>query len=200
MTVQVPDFMIFEGRTWMIDDAADVEEELRELAPTDEQLGIRPRMVRTSNWRGRTDYFTVFRDQLYLFKVGVEDMEDQEKYCPPGARREVRIIYPQWECNDHEGMHFKEVPEKQYLYVFDDLKIAYTGEIRAVWPFENWWDFPECGEYDLEEELAPREELVLDFDDGQLIDTVINSTGSNRMFDELVQLSKELSDNKQNHE
>lgn len=192
MTEQVPDAITVDGRQWIVTDGGD---NLREFPPSDKELGIRPISTSTANWRGRIDHYIVFCERLFLHKVEVNQMVDAWKYLPPGARREERTIFTQWERHDREGMRIVERPERSYFYVYDDLLIPFSGTISGVWPYENWWDFPMAGQYDIEEVLAPEKEIFLEFSDGAVTDMEIRSLPGNRSNDRwkaLVALADEL--------
>lgn len=192
MTEQIADTISFDGRQWMICEEVG---ELQSIAPSDAQLGIRPVSTSTANWSGRTDHYIVFCNQLFLHKVEVQQALDDWKYLPPGACREERTIYPQWESHDGSGMRIVERPEKAFFYVFDDLFIPFSGTVTGVWPFWNWWDFPMAGEYDFEKVLSPKQEHFLEFEDGELISSEIRQipeTSSPDIFDEIVRLAKDL--------
>ncbi len=192
MTDQVPDMITLGGRQWMITDEF---EELQGIAPSDEQLGIRPVSTSTANWRGRTDHYIVFCERLFLHKVEVQQMVDDWKYLPPGSRREQRTIYPQWESHDGSGMRILERPEQSFYYVFDDLFIPFSGTVTGAWPYWNWWDFPMAGQYDFEELLSPKEELFLEFLEGELIDQEIRTLPDQRsdvFWEDLIELIRGL--------
>ena len=187
MTEQVPDTITVDGRLWMI---TDQDDSLRSIVPSDKELGIRPISTSTANWRGRVDHYIVFCERLFLHKVEVDKMVDQWKYLPPGARREERTIFPQWESHDGDGMRIVERSERSFFYVYDDLLMPFSGAITAVWPYWNWWDFPMAGQYDIEELLAPEQEIFLEFLDGTVIDIEVRNLPGSRSEDVLDALAK----------
>ncbi len=162
MTDQIPDHLMFDGRLWAVVDWVDGAPDI----PTNEQLGIQTVMRSTANWGGRVDYFQVFRDQLYLFKVDAELCEEGRELIPFGARKEVRIIFEPLESHGTEGVRLIHREHRQDFLIFDDLQINYSGQAILEYPVGDPWEFP----WPLDEtELAPIYRAVLTFDGGMLV-------------------------------
>lgn len=160
MTDQSRDICIFDGRQWVVEDPG----ELALCVPTNKQLGFSTIMDSTANWSGRIDHFLVHNYQLYLFKVEVSLPEDQRDLVPPGARRETRYIYEPIENHSSSGMTMEERIHESRYFVYDDLKIDYSGELLLLYPIGDMWEYPE---YDAPE---PYLETRLEFDRGKLED------------------------------
>jgi hypothetical protein len=162
VTDQVPDHFMFDGRLWAVVDWVDGAPDV----PTNEQLGFQTVMRSTANWSGRVDYFQVFRDQLYLFKIDAELREEDRELVPFGARKEVRIIYEPLESHGADGLRMIHREHRQDFLIFDDLKIGYSGKVILEHPVWDPWEFP----WPLDEaELAPIYRAVLEFDEGILV-------------------------------
>ena len=137
MTEQVSDTCTIDGRLWSIvnwDGPFD-------SVPDNKSLGFNTISRSTANWAGRVDHFMVFKGQFYLFKVEVELSDEDRDLIPFGARREVRQIYEPLEVHDNQGMHFEERLYEHRYFIYDDLKINFTGTLDLSFPLWDPWDF-----------------------------------------------------------
>ncbi len=163
MTDQMPDRFMFDGRLWSVVEWVDGEP----ARPTDEQLGIRTITRSTASWDGRIDVFQVFRERLFLFKIEAETPDEDRDLVPFGARKEVRLIYEPLESHGPDGLRMIHREHRHTFFIFDDLEIAYTGQVIIEHPVWDPWDFP----WPLDEaELVPIYRATLEFQDGVLID------------------------------
>ncbi len=162
MTEQVPDTCTIDGRMWSIDSWNGPFD----CIPENDALGFQTISRSTANWGGRIDHFLIFKEQLYLFKVEVELRDKDKNLVPFGARREIRQIYEPLEVNDKNGMHFEERLHESHYFIFDDLKIDFSGTIELSYPIWDPWDYP----WPLDEEdIEPTEECIVEFSNGKVV-------------------------------
>lgn len=137
MTAQVPDTLQFEGRNYVIlgwqGDA--------DCIPTSESLGFHTATQSTANWSGRVDHYGVWGNELYLFKVEATLEAPSDTPTPPNARREVLLRYEQF--YDFEGRPTELREYRHDFFIYEDLKLPFTGRIIAV-ADENLWAKPEA--------------------------------------------------------
>ena len=164
MTEQVPDICVYDGREWVVEESDD----FYQCIPTNEELGFTTTSTSTANWSGRIDHYLVFKDQLYLFKVEVNLPDDQLDLVPAGVRREVRYLYePRKRTSDHGMIDYVQVHERRF-FIYDDLKIDYSGELVLSYPTGDVWDYP----WPLnEDDIEPCSEATLRFCQGRLENT-----------------------------
>lgn len=112
----------------------------------------------------------VFKDQLFLFKIEASLRPEDKDISPPGARRETRLIYePMTSYERGEEKEIIRVHQYQY-FIFDDLRINFTGELELSYPVGDPWDYPWLLS---EEDLGPTEMAYLCFQDGWLMNAEI---------------------------
>ena len=161
MTEQINDICILDGREWLVEESY----ELNRIAPTNEQLGFSTIMTSTANLSGRIDHYLVFKHYLYLFKVEVSLPDDQRNLVPPGARREMRYLYDQVRVTGDDGMKIKEQVHERRYFIYDDLKIDYSGELVLLYPTGDEWEYLRPLQDD---DLEPYLEATLVFHRGKL--------------------------------
>lgn len=165
MTEQIQDTCTFDGKQWNIESL----DGLDDCIPSSESLGFSTVPLHTANWAGRVDHFLIFKGQLFLFKIEVTLRETDKEITPDGARKEVRLIYePLTEYAENGEKEIIRVHEYTY-FIFDDLKIDFTGELELSYPIGDPWDYPWSSLN--EEDLEPTESATLYFEKGRLIDT-----------------------------
>lgn len=162
MTEQIQDTCTFDGKQWNIESW----DGSYDCIPSSESLGFKTVSPSTANWEGRIDHFLVFKGQLFLFKIEVTLSEKDKELAPPGARRETRLIHePLTVCDEKGERNIVRIHEYQY-FIFDDLKMDFTGELELSYPIGDPWDYP----WPLsEEDLEPTEAATLYFEKGRLI-------------------------------
>ena len=162
MTEQVTDTCTINGRLWSLDDwEGDFD-----VIPTNQQLGFDTVSRSTANWAGRIDHFLVFKNQLYLFKVEVELADKDKNLIPFGARREIRKIYEPVEVHDNDGVHYRENVYVQHYFIYDDLKIKFTGSLLLSFPYWDPWEYPWPLDSD---DIEPSQEAEVVFVDGKVV-------------------------------
>lgn len=166
MTEQIPDTCTFEGKQWVIDrwDGP------YDCIPSSKSLGFETISPSTANWGGRIDHFLVFKNQLFLFKLEVTLRPEDNDKTPPGARRETRLIYVPRTAYEGDGEKQIIRFHEYHYFIFDDLKINFSGELELSYPIGDPWDYP----WPLsEKDLEPTETANLSFQDGRLIESEI---------------------------
>lgn len=137
MTTQVPDTLQFEGRNYVIlERQGDAD-----CIPSSDSLGFRTVTESTANWSGRIDHYGVWGNELYLFKVEVTLETPTDTPTPPNARREVLLRYEQ--LIDFEGRPTQLREYRHDFFIYEDLKLPFTGRIIAV-ADDNLWTKPEA--------------------------------------------------------
>jgi len=167
MTEQIQDTCTFDGKQWNLESW----DGSYDCIPSSESLGFKTVSPSTANWAGRVDHFLIFKEQLFLFKIEATLSEDDKDVTPVGARKEVRLIYePLTEYTENGEKEIIRIHECIY-FIFDDLKIGFTGELELSYPLGDIWDYPWSSLN--EEDLEPTESATLYFEKGQLIDVDI---------------------------
>lgn len=161
MTKQISDICVFDGRKWCVEDSDD----LYHCVPNNDQLGLKTITPSTANWSGRIDHYLVHKRYLYLFKAEVSLPDDQLNLVPPGARRELRRLYEPIEIHGDQGLKKGERIHERRFFIYDDLKLDYTGDLILSYPTGDIWEYP----WPLEEDdIAPCIEATLTFHRGKL--------------------------------
>lgn len=158
MTAQVPDTLHFQGREYSVLQW----QGSTDCIPASEALGFTTVSPSTANWSGRIDHYGVWGDELYLFKVEASLENPADTPTPPHARREVLLRYEQ--LVDFEGRPTTQREYRYDFFVYENLKLPFTGSIVVVRE-EDDWDRPQA---------APDEEpgvpLVIEFHAGRVVD------------------------------
>jgi len=162
MTEQIPDTCTIDGRLWSIEEW----DGSFDAIPDNKALGFETHFQSTANWAGRIDHYLVFKNQFYLFKVEVDLAEEDKNLIPFGARREVRQIYEPMEVHDSQGMRFEEMLHEHRYFIYDDLKIDFSGTLKLSFPVWDPWDVPWPVS---EEDIEPTHEAELVFSEGIVV-------------------------------
>jgi len=165
MTEQIRDTCSFNGKQWNIESWNGADD----CIPSSKSLGFTTVPSTTADWEGRVDHFLVFKGQLFLFKIEVNLSPENKDITPAGARRETRLIHEPLTIFDKKGeRNSVRIHEYQY-FIFDNLKMSFTGELELSYPIGDPWGYPwPLGEEDLE----PIEFLTLYFEKGVFIEVV----------------------------
>lgn len=163
MTAQIPDSCTIDGRRWVIESWNGDHD----CVPPNESLGFRTWSPATNNWAGRIDHFLLHHGRLMLFKVEVTLPDEDAGLLPFGARREIVLRYDQMEVHDRQGMRMEQRERRFEYFVFDDLYIPFTGTLHLSYPYFDYWEVPWPID---DEEGETSDEVVLEFEEGQVID------------------------------
>ncbi len=167
MTEQIQDTCTFDGKQWTIESW----DGTYDCIPSSKSLGFKTVSPSTANWAGRVDHFLVFKGQLFLFKIEVTLSPEDKDITPVGARRETRLFHEPWTVCDAKGERdIVKIHEYQY-FIYDDLKMDFTGELELSYPVGDPWDYP-WSSLDVED-IEPTESATLYFEKGRLIDTEV---------------------------
>lgn len=159
MTAQIPDLLTFNDRQYVVL----AWNGNTDCIPTSQDLGFEPVTQSTANWSGRIDHFGVWGDQLYLFKLDVT-LDAPETYpTPANARREILYRYEQLYNLEGRPTELKEY--RHDFFVYENLKIPFTGTVTVSSPGGESWDRPQAAPE--EPDGAP---FVIEFVDGRVTD------------------------------
>lgn len=159
MTAQVSDQIVFDGRQYRVMGwKGNVD-----CIPSSKALGFQTVTLSTDNCSGRIDHYGVWGGELYLFKIDATLENPAATATPPNARREVLFRYEQF--YDFKGRPSELREYRHDFFVYEDLKLPFTGRVIAL-AADDPWERPQA---------APEGEqgrlFAIEFENGVVVDS-----------------------------